>query len=301
MNSIKPTQVIGCIFLVLFATQVIFSGSDYKKINNQYCEPIKRCNPYSSSGNCVDYKNEEICAMYLQDCGLEPAPPNNSHLPQYLVIGDSTARGMFPFLKTKLEDIAEPHIIPGTPETSKDGANCIKVWVGPNLDRWDVISFNFGLNDSTKITEHDYGPGVNMGKIITHLMQTKAGKHRKLILILTIPTSNTSCCNTTTNNSMHLVHLGPADKLPCPHTINSYNSLLYKVLQQFPTDSITVDDLYAHINLYCCHHSDCYFDSCDIYQSSPNSTCSTNFTCDGWENIATSVSTTVKQVLKQEY
>ena len=80
------------------------------------------------------------------------APPNDSHLLQYLVIGDLIARGMLqvPFHKRKLEDTVEAHIVPGIPETAADGARCIKTWVGPNLDQWDIISFNFGLNDSTK-------------------------------------------------------------------------------------------------------------------------------------------------------
>ena len=292
MKSIKPAPVIGCIFLALFTTQVIFSETDdNNKRNNNYCKPEKRCNPYSVS-RCIDPK---MCAAYDQDCGKGPAPPNKSHLPQYLVIGDSIARGMFPLLKIKLESIAEAHIIPGTPETAADGARCIKVWVGPNLDRWDVISFNFGLNDSIKTTDKDiarYGLGIK--NMTRYLMHTKAGRNGKLISILTTPTANTSCCpNTTINTGLN--HL---NDFPCPYTIKSYNSELSEVISYF-SPPITIADLYSSVNLRCCYHHDCFFDSCNLYLNS--STCPTNFTLQGWDFLATNLSVTVLQVLKKKY
>ena len=296
MNSIKYSPMAGCILLALFATwQVIVSETGDSERN--YCEPVKRCNPYSSSGSCADSKKEETCAaVNFQDCGKEPAPPNNSHLPQYLVIGDSIARGMFPYLKRKLQGVVEAHIISGKPETAADGARCIKVWVGPNLDRWDVISFNFGLQDSTKTRESDIATyGINMNNITLYLTQTKAGKNGKLISVLTTPTANTSCCSNSTNTT----NTGP-NGLPCPYTIKNYNDMIYKVMQYF--HSITIEDLFSSVNLACCHHSECFFDYCDLYQSSNSSSCLTNFTREGWDRLANNVSTTVRKVLhKQEY
>ena len=291
MNSIKPTPVIGCIFLTLFATQVMFSETDgNNKRYNNYCEPEKlRCNPYSSS-RCVESK---VCVAHYQECGREPAPPNNSHLPQYLAIGDSIARGMFPLLKAKLEGIVEAHINPGTPETAADGARCIETWVGPKLDRWDVISFNFGLNDSVK-TPTDSAIaryGLNIKDIAAYLMKTKAGKNGKLISILTIPTANTSCCPNTT------ISTGPME-LPCPYNIKSYNYEIRQVVTYF-VPFITIEDLFSTVNLACCHHSDCFFDSCTLFLNS--SGCPTNFTLQGWDFLANNVSFTVREVLKKEY
>jgi hypothetical protein len=71
------------------------------------------------------------------------------------------------------------------------------VWIGSNLDRWDVISFNFGAWDTARQTSGAGGTPLpeytqNLKNITEFLMTTKAGKTGKLIYVLTTPSANTN-------------------------------------------------------------------------------------------------------------
>jgi lysophospholipase L1-like esterase len=61
------------------------------------------------------------------------------------VIGDSISIGYTPHVKTALEDQALVVHNEGNAQDSKNGVQQADVWIGS--DKWDVISFNFGLWD----------------------------------------------------------------------------------------------------------------------------------------------------------
>ena len=62
-----------------------------------------------------------------------------------------------------------------------EGVKCKKVWVGSDLDHWDVISFNFDAWDTARQASGAGGTPLseyiqNLKNITEFLMTTKAGK-----------------------------------------------------------------------------------------------------------------------------
>lgn len=227
-----------------------------------------------------------------QMCGGPPLPPQNSSLKQYLVIGDSIARGYFPDLKTKLKDVAEAHLNTGFPNSTNDGVNCVSVWVGPDPDRWDVISFNFGANDTQTAHTSDFDGAlvtyeINLKNLTKSLVSTKAAKKGKLIFVLTTPTANSSDCCPNLSSVVPKVSV-------CPIVVPAFNGRARYVMKRYR--NIVIDDLWGWVNLHCCQHEDCQYLSCDLQPSPPP--CQVDFTgANGWDYLATNVSAVVKKVL----
>lgn len=82
---------------------------------------------------------------------LQPAKP------KVLIIGDSISIGYFPFVKDALKDKADVYHNAGNAQSSTNGVNKIKNWLGE--ERWDVIQFNWGLWDLAYRTPAATGTG----------------------------------------------------------------------------------------------------------------------------------------------
>lgn len=234
---------------------------------------------------------KKICMSHHEmSCGGPPLPRKSS-LPQYLVIGDSITRGLFRNLTLQTKGFAEAYLNTGTPNTTADGVDCVDVWIGSNPDRWDVISFNFGLTDiEVNVDIIDYQ--VNLKNMTTSFATTKAAKNGGLIFVLTTPTANsTDCCPT--NDSLVTTKL-------CPRSIEEFNAKARQTMLLFQLKfkiHVTIDDLWGWVNLHCCHHQECQYESCDFQPSPPP--CQTDFNgANGWEYLALNVSNTVKHILK---
>ena len=59
---------------------------------------------------------------------------------------DSITDGQFPFFKQYLNTTVDSHLIPINGGDTGEGVTCASVWA-QDLDRWDVVSYNFGAWD----------------------------------------------------------------------------------------------------------------------------------------------------------
>jgi acyl-CoA thioesterase-1 len=130
-------------------------------------------------------------------------PPDPSLLPiqdvpglaRVLVIGDSISMGYIPPLREKLKEKANVHHPPTNCGASGFGVSKLESWLG--TEKWDVITFNFGLHDlkyldaAGKLVPPDQGKQVastdeysaNLHTIAKRLKTTGA----KLFFVTTTP------------------------------------------------------------------------------------------------------------------
>ena len=267
---------------------------------NRSCHSDVDCNQGGGCMQCDYYRNKsgtfKFCQTLSETCGGPPSPPNSS-LPQYLAIGDSITYGQFPFIKADLEGTCEAHLVTRNAGPTEEGVKCKEVWVGSDLDRWDVISFNFGAWDTARQTSGAGGTPLpeyaqNLKKITEFLVTTKAGKTGKLIYVLTTPSANTKeCCPA--NHSCSRIH--GFGTLSCPSIIRQYNDVAKQVMASF-SPMITIDNLWSWANKHCCGSEDCWYKSCDFQPG--NDTCQVRFPgSNGWQYLAQNVSATVREVL----
>lgn len=241
---------------------------------------------------------EKICQTRSHTCGGPPTPPNSS-LPQYLAIGDSITYGQFKYLYSDLKDMAEAHLVTRNVGPTGEGRKCIDIWVGEDLERWDVISYNFGAWDTARQPSGAGGTPLptyvdNLRNITEILMKIKAGRNGKLIYVLTTPSANIKACCPANKSSIDPVH--GLRMLSCPLLIRQYNDAAVKLVSSY-TPKITVDNLWSWVNEHCCGSEDCWFTSCDFQPE--HGTCNVHFDGDdGWEYLAKNVSATVKELLK---
>lgn len=227
----------------------------------------------------------------LQSCGGQTAPAKNKSLTQYLVIGDPITQQLFPSIQKALamDTGIEAHLAPGKPKTSADGVKCIKVWVGRDPTRWQVISFNFGIWDiaqNGQLKDSNATYGIHLINITRWLMAYNATT--KLIFTLTTPTANTSdCCPSQIS--------GDGIKA-CLDDIISYNKIASETLTQISRGKVVIDDLYGRVNRKCCGQENCSYDHC-VIQPPHHDQCPVYFSSDGRNILALNVSTTVENVL----
>ena len=126
-------------------------------------------------------------------CGGPPMPieAEAAGRLQYLSIGDSVGTIIwYSGLNASLVDNSS-NIYPYMPGincgSTSEGANCIWEWLGADLERWDIISVNFGWHD----TQETYSPqGIvkfkqQLANVTQVIMQTKAGRNKKLVWVST--------------------------------------------------------------------------------------------------------------------
>jgi hypothetical protein len=252
---------------------------------------------YADSNTHTDGRNQEkkICMSLLQSCGGQIPPAKNKSLKQYLVIGDPITQRLFHYIENALDTgnySIEAHLAPGKPKSSADGLRCIKVWVGRDPTRWQVISFNFGIWDIARngdLKDDNGTYGINLMNITSWLMTSTLAYNgkTKLIFTLTTPTANTSdCCPSQVS--------GPGIKA-CLTDIISYNRIATDTLTRY-FKGVIIDDLYGRINKRCCGRESCSYDSCAIQPHTAHQ-CQVYFSAEGWNVLALNVSTTVKNVL----
>eukprot|EP00660_Eupelagonema_oceanica_P008395 gene8395-11664_t len=108
------------------------------------------CSPrYAKSGNQAC----DACAAGYKDyphVSAGPPPAATSKKPQYFAIGDSITIGQFPYVQKDLGGVAESTLVTRNAGPAPEGQKCISVWLGPDLSRWDVISYNFGAWDTAR-------------------------------------------------------------------------------------------------------------------------------------------------------
>lgn len=217
---------------------------------------------YHENKNTVTHKRTKICMTRSQDCGGPPSAPNGS-LPQYLAIGDSITWGMFPHLKEDLASVADSHLVSKNAGPTGEGVQCVDVWVGEDLNRWDVISYNFGAWDTARQPSGAGGTPLtkyidNLKNITDFLMKTKAGKMGRLVYVLTTPSANIKACCPANHSAGH--DLGT---LSCPSVIRAYNDAAIKLLSGY-TPKIHIDNLWSWVNLHCCGTESCWYTLCDF-------------------------------------
>lgn len=101
-------------------------------------------------------------------------------LPRVLIIGDSISRGYTLPVRHALKGKVNLHRAPENCGPTANGLKKLDIWLGDPSNRWDVITFNFGIHDR-KTPDVVYVK--NLKTIITKLQATGA----KLIWVNTTP------------------------------------------------------------------------------------------------------------------
>lgn len=103
-----------------------------------------------------------------------------------LIIGDSISIGYTPGVTERLKDRAEVTHHEGNAAHTKNGVEKLESWLGEN--RWDLITFNFGLHDLKIMDDGKHQVPIetyeaNLEKIAKRLKKTGA----KLLFFTTTP------------------------------------------------------------------------------------------------------------------
>ena len=119
---------------------------------------------------------------------------SNATAGRYLVIGDSISMGMLPYLAKDIMAARgwEARHAGGTRncDNANVGAHCLATWLGS--ERWDAISFNFGLHDCwapQRVPPADY---VNNLEAVHAVASAGLADGGKLVWVQTTPTGNNS-------------------------------------------------------------------------------------------------------------
>eukprot|EP00054_Salpingoeca_dolichothecata_P028949 m.223922 g.223922 ORF g.223922 m.223922 type:complete len:269 (+) comp26354_c0_seq5:121-927(+) len=201
-------------------------------------------------------------------CETIPAVINSS-APQYLMIGDSISFGMRGYVFQNLSKHGFESVHNPTNAANVNwGLHCInnsESWLGSNPNRWDVISFNFGLHDLAKDNN-----GLSLEIYTSYLS--------KIIDILTTQTRAKLLWVTTTpvpNVPLHPPRL-PAD-------VPKYNQAATTALAT-SSKSIAVTDLYSWVTKRC----GVIYKTCDIQKVD-----NPHYTDFGWQYLAVNVTNAV--------
>lgn len=226
--------------------------------------------PLSYGGNIKQGFCSNDTAVHLPDCWEHPCgqcggPPFPIQewaegKKQYLMIGDSVSLKMWNAVNNSLlnstSNIAPFHIpINGGP-TDK-GVQCISEWLGTNLSRWDVITYNFGMwnigPDDCSLAQTKYGRYIDsaletyiwgLANITATLTNTRAGKEGHVFFVNTNPTADVKECCT------HWPHIGKSAYITefhlgthsCFQRTSIYNQAAAKLLRTY---NVSIIDIYG--------------------------------------------------------
>lgn len=105
---------------------------------------------------------------------------DDPNLPRVLIIGDSISRGYTIPVRNALKGKVNLHRAPANCGKLSNGIKNLDVWLGDKSNKWDVITFNFGIHDrSTPDTSYTN----DLKRLVWKLQATGA----KLIWVNTTP------------------------------------------------------------------------------------------------------------------
>ena len=137
-------------------------------------------------------------------------------------------------------------------DTAK-GLSCIQEWLGDDYNRWDIITYNFGM---WNIGPQDVDPKVyangtfkdsaleryvtQLRNITVELMKTKAGKEKQVFFVTTNPTALVpECCVDPHHDGLTPGMLGTHS---CVKRIAAFNEAAIAMLRDY---DVGVIDLYG--------------------------------------------------------
>lgn len=241
-------------------------------------------------GFCVNTSDTGGGAMcWEHPCGVCGGPP----IPiedyargkaQYLMIGDSVSLVYFAPVNDSLSNssnIQTYHPPINCGDTSR-GQECIVEWLGADPDRWDVITYNFGMwnvgpsdcNLSKRADGHYVDSGLDkyiaqLTNLTAVLQSTKAGRAGRVLFVNTSPTALVpECCD---DPSLHLAppplptqfraaHVGTNGA--CPKRIDCFNEAARAMLGRV-RPVVPIIDLYGWATKRCGDPRDWHY-NCDI-------------------------------------
>lgn len=141
---------------------------------------------YNTTGTCAcsDAGSHAVCVP-----GVYPSATKGRK--QYLVIGDSVSMGYFSALKANLSDWDVVHA-PGNNDNTNWGRRCLKGWLGPDPDRWDFVSMNWGLHDLAFPDNEHLAVGTYatlLGDIVAQLKTLAPRAKRMWVATTPVPTA----------------------------------------------------------------------------------------------------------------
>ncbi len=173
------------------------------------------------------------------------------------MIGDSVSLKMWDAVNNSLlnstTDVAPFHV-PINAGPAGEGVRCIAEWLGADPDRWDVITYNFGMwnigPDDCNLTQSNYGRYVDtaletyiggLANITATLIQTRAGKTGKVFFVNTNPTADVKECCTSSPHEPPLAK-GMLGTHSCYQRTNIYNEAAAALVTPH---NISVIDIYG--------------------------------------------------------
>ena len=223
-------------------------------------------------------KGNASCACSTPQCaaGSRPAPAQGRT--QYLMIGDSISLGMQSrvFANLTARGFQSSHS-PGNAASSNLGAHCVGAWVGKQ--RWDVISFQFGLHDIAfdveRISVEQYAK--LLARVTAQLVALQRAQGTRLLWVTTtpvptVPVYDQRACNNTA------ACLNP----PRFDTdVRLYNAAAARVVAEANAAgaNITTFDLYTPVLQRCGGRG---YANCSGFQLPAN----VHFTSQGWDQLA---------------
>lgn len=163
---------------------------------------------------------------------------SNNDQPNVLIIGDSIAGGYLPFVKEKLQGIAEVQ----TPKEPGEGGGTtnaimhVDKWIGEA--EWDVIHFNFGLHDMKHI---DPNTGKNSTNL-SHPQQAKPEQYEENLKEIVAKLKKTGAKLIFATTTPYPEKLGKQMRSPGMPEI--YNDVALRIMKK---EGVQVNDLYSFV------------------------------------------------------
>eukprot|EP00039_Didymoeca_costata_P023766 m.8171 g.8171 ORF g.8171 m.8171 type:complete len:310 (+) comp3850_c0_seq2:113-1042(+) len=180
-------------------------------------------------------------------CGTYAPNPMVPGLKQWLMIGDSISGGVNAYIRAHVNLTEEGIQLQHVPVNAANvwfGLHCLDTWAA-ETDRWDVVTFNFGLHDLALDNERLEPPFYQqtLDTFTQKLQSTTSKKKSKLVWVTTTPVPNgiAGACNKTTGQGGC-----PPRRVADPPI---YNEAAANVMKKY--ESIETLDLYGLVTKKC--------------------------------------------------
>eukprot|EP01047_Picozoa_sp_COSAG01_P050639 COSAG01_NODE_5138_length_4460_cov_2.442559_2_plen_327_part_00 len=226
------------------------------------CADDSDCSSFANCTWCRDdvpgKKNPMMCGGPPgdSDCGTLPSPPRDPEMVQYMCMGDSVSKGIYPQLSRLAPQWESFH--PSSNEgggcgNTVRGKDCTPLWLrgatAAALHRkWDIVTFNYGLHDLAQDGERQTIAQYrrNLANITATLRG--AGGSPRLFWISSTPVPD--------------VPLGPPRN---QSDVPLYNAAAADVMTEF---DVPIIDLYSFALRHCGNNS--HYTSCPGFQKPGN-------------------------------
>eukprot|EP00730_Choanoeca_flexa_P015762 TRINITY_DN7311_c0_g1_i2.p1 TRINITY_DN7311_c0_g1~~TRINITY_DN7311_c0_g1_i2.p1 ORF type:complete len:280 (+),score=13.06 TRINITY_DN7311_c0_g1_i2:2-841(+) len=229
--------------LLTLATAVLFCCAQHCQSDQDCLHNAQdwRCLASNSGAPCTldqGYNMTGLCSCQSEACEPTDSPQTTTKA-QYLMIGDSVSMGYRSYVQSALNATHEVVHAPGNNGNTNWGRHCLGGWMTSKPERWDVVTFNFGLHDlAFPDNEHiDLQTYTVYLRGIAVKLRNNTRPDTPLIYVTTTPVPVNPPSNCTL-----IPHRTESDVL-------SYNSAALAALHGIP--NLSICDLHKVVTDYC--------------------------------------------------